>query len=870
MQTVWRLSELLSVTGGELIGSAAEDQAFGGIVYPLEFVTKGRILVHCSTPDWPSRQARLSHQDRYDLEKLLEFAGKRSASLVITSAIPPTSPPLTVLRVADSHRAFFQLARHARSRFRGRVISVTGTVGKSTTTDILGRFLSQVGTTVKSFGNWNSVEGSGMCLTCLPADADFCVIEQSEESILGQRGYSSADTVRPDDLIVTTLGFGKIRKFASVEVLAEVVSHQIRSLPEGGNLYFPPNVTCREMLESAVEHAAIHVPTEESGSGLEAWLLENSFDGSRIGLSSEREYLEVQTPIVGGGWIENIRLAALCARQYGVALNQIASEIQSMTPPPRKMEVTNPVIAGIKVTLLDDSHNAEVGSFENALSFFGGAARGFDRRIVIAGKIVEIEGGEEYAYGVVAQSIRACEPFAVILFGDGLDRLGRALGDDTPLLRAPTPDDVLALMDTLVDGNTAILLKGSSRDTRIKELSKLLKSGPRETSAATAGPAGDPGDDIREGLSNPKELEISLSGDFSVGIVGDTYFGEYYAERALASRRPHPLLDGDYEGCISAFRSLLSSNALNIANLETPLTELASSPYLKDRPYPHRADSQKTLQALNRAEIDAVTLGNNHLFDYGRQGIVDTLSIVDSSPLTAVGAGMDAGDAARPLLFWADQNDAHAGVPAGRNVLVYSGFAYRRSMEERFGAYARQDQPGCHPINRQSIAAIAAARERFPDALIIVVPHWQRDYLWASKRQRNFARDALAAGADLLIGHGAHMLQQVERFGGRLAVHGIGNFIFQSPGRTRQSFAQPIGAAARLMIPADPARPTYLRLYPIFTDNRASGYRTHLLRDEEFDKYMSRYVRLGFLPADAALKRDDIGRYVELALTVDP
>ena len=72
------------------------------------------------------------------------------------------------------------------------------------------------------------------------------------------------------------------------------------------------------------------------------------------------------------------------------------------------------------------------------------------------------------------------------------------------------------------------------------------------------------------------------------------------------------------------------------------------------------------------------------------------------------------------------------------------------------------------------------------------------------------------------------------------------------------------------MIPADPTRPGELRLYPIFTDNRASGYRTRLLGEEEFSEHMSRYIRLGFLPRDATPKRDGIGNYVEMALQAGP
>lgn len=870
MQTVWRLSELVSITGGELTGSVAEDATFGGIVYPLKLVAENTILVHCSSPDWPARPVKLSGQRRHDLEGLLHYAADQRAALVITSESPPASPPLPVLKVADSHRAFFQLADYGRNRFRGRVIAVTGTVGKSTTRDLLGRFLSHAGSCITSFGNWNTVEGSAMCLNSLPAETDFCIVEQSEESIRGHHGHSSVLTVRPDELVVTKLGFGNVQRFSSIEELARVISNQISALPDHGRLYFSSSVQCRHILESALERTALHVAGESSGAGVDIRILDSSIAGSIVRLSSRGETIDVETPVIGDGWIENIRLASLCAHMNGVTLEQIAGKIRTLTPIPKKMEPTHSVIAGSEVLLLDDSYNAEVESFENALSFFGRAARNFSRRVVIAGKIVNVGGAEEYAYGRVAESVLACKPSAVILFGDSLENLAYALENKATVLRAPRPNDVLALLETLVDENTTLLLKGSSRNTRLKQLSGLLRAGTQEPSAIKANSPPRLPQTLRDALYSPRELEISWPGDFSVAFLGDTYFGEYYAERAAALRRPHPLLEGDYEGWITEFGSFLSSNILNIANLETPLTKLQHSPYNKERPYPHRAEPEKTLRALTRANIDVVTLGNNHLFDYGDQGIVDTLSHVEGSSLTSIGAGTDATDAARPLVLWVDQAADGITAPPSRQLIVFSGFAYRRAMDERFEAYATMDRPGCNRIDRQTVAGVAAAREHYPDALIVVVPHWRRDYLWASSRQRDFAQDVLAAGADLLIGHGAHMLQQVERFHGRLAVHGIGNFVFHSPGRTRKMYAQPISAIARLMVPAELTASALVRLYPIFTDNRASGYRTHFLTEREFEAFVPRYIELGFLPGDAKLDRDEFGHFIEMATTSDP
>ncbi len=325
----------------------------------------------------------------------------------------------------------------------------------------------------------------------------------------------------------------------------------------------------------------------------------------------------------------------------------------------------------------------------------------------------------------------------------------------------------------------------------------------------------------------PKSCDFD-SQDFNVGFLGDTYFCELYAERSRVADRFHPLNVHDYDGWLESFQPFLHANQLNIANLETPLTELTQTPYWEDRPWPHRAEPTATLDVLERANIGAVTLGNNHLYDYALQGMLDTFDHIDSRQLTNIGAGRTAFEAVRPLVIrarmakHAETGEIANSTEDGFDVVVLAGFSWRSSVARRFQGYAHDEEPGCNPINDQFFAAIRFARHRYPNALIVVIPHWQADYKWATRAQRRFAVRAAVAGADLTIGHGSHMLQQIERIDGKLAVHSLGNFIFNSPGRFAKHHAPPLGAAARLCIEGGDITAARLKLYPILTDNRTT------------------------------------------------
>lgn len=470
--TVWSLDELLQVTGGELFGRVAADARFGRAVYPMPLVRRGDILLHCCAGDWPGRPRKLSGQARMTMDGLLDRAATRRAGLVMTSDPVPDNPPLPVLRVPNSYEALFQLAAHARARFEGRMISVTGTAGKSTTRDLLAALLSHRGHCVASFANWNTVEGSAMCLASLPRDTDYCVVEQSEESIRGHHGRTSLDTVYPHELVVTALGLGNLSRFPTVEALARVIARQIERLPDDGRLFVEADAEGRGILEAAASTPVC----ASDGAGFGLACSDAGIDGMTLRLLAGGAETAFRSHVFGDGWLRNMRMAARVAFEHGVPPDAIADTLSAMAPKARKMEPVSIMVGGRSATLIDDSYNAEERSYVSALRSFADGTRDFAKRIVIAGKIVNIEGGEEAIYGTIAKAILSDPPDRVILFGADLEHLAAALAPSGLAVEAETPEAVVAVLEDEAADSTAILLKGSSRNTRLTELSRLLRA----------------------------------------------------------------------------------------------------------------------------------------------------------------------------------------------------------------------------------------------------------------------------------------------------------------------------------------------------------------------------------------------------------
>jgi poly-gamma-glutamate capsule biosynthesis protein CapA/YwtB (metallophosphatase superfamily) len=229
----------------------------------------------------------------------------------------------------------------------------------------------------------------------------------------------------------------------------------------------------------------------------------------------------------------------------------------------------------------------------------------------------------------------------------------------------------------------------------------------------------------------------ALLPSLTLACVGDVMLG-----RDVAA-----LLDGDWAAAFDDVRPWLTEADLALANLESPLTTAHFSGGRFDLRAPPAA-----VGALTAAGFDLVSLANNHTLDGGLAGLAETLDTL-----------------------------GRAGIAALQDARVCdSGF--RRTIR-----LANGDAPKLHvavlafldngrPLDTRALAEAVAQAD-----LVIVSMHWGAEYYPVTERQRRLARELVAAGADLVVGHGPHVLQPVEWVDGALVAYSLGNFLFDQP-----------------------------------------------------------------------------------------
>jgi poly-gamma-glutamate synthesis protein (capsule biosynthesis protein) len=215
---------------------------------------------------------------------------------------------------------------------------------------------------------------------------------------------------------------------------------------------------------------------------------------------------------------------------------------------------------------------------------------------------------------------------------------------------------------------------------------------------------------------------------------------------------------------------------VRVINLETSIT--ARGEFAPGKAVHYRM-SPGNVGCLAAARPDACALANNHVLDFGRRGLADTLQALAGAGLRAVGAGPDREAARRP-----------AAVPVrggGRAVIVSCGTACSGIPA---GWAAAPGRPGVNRLPDLSpatadgvIGQVQAARR--PGDVVVVSIHWGSNWGYGvAPDQVRFARALIDGGVDLVHGHSSHHPRPVEVFRGKLILYGCGDCIDDYEGIT--------------------------------------------------------------------------------------
>ena len=454
---LWDWDELVAASGGEPDGEP--EQPIRGVAIDSRAIASGDLFV--------------ALKDKRDGHEFVEGAFSAGAAAALVNRAYTRQPgDGALLRVDDPLRALEQIGIAARARLspEARVIAVTGSVGKTTTKEMLRVCLTRLGPTHASDKSFNNHWGVPLTLARMPRDALFGVFEIG----MNHAGEITPLTkmVRPHVAIITTVAPVHLEHFNSVEEIAAAKAEILTGLVPGGVAVLNKDNEHFEFLRSCAKangamicdfSANAEEQPEESAVRLTSLRkLPNQTIVSAM-LTGEPSTLQYALPIPGHHIVMN-SLAVIGALGAAGADFRVALPALTQLEPPQGRGVRVALTCdGGKALLIDESYNANPVSMRAAIAVLAEVPRDeFPRRIAVIGDMLELGRQAEELHAELAAPLAEAGVDLVFAVGPLTQALFEIIPQNMRGIWGKTPADVESDLLAAIRAGDAIMVKGSN------------------------------------------------------------------------------------------------------------------------------------------------------------------------------------------------------------------------------------------------------------------------------------------------------------------------------------------------------------------------------------------------------------------------
>ncbi|MGE5540339.1 MAG: UDP-N-acetylmuramoylalanyl-D-glutamyl-2,6-diaminopimelate--D-alanyl-D-alanine ligase [Gemmatimonas sp.] len=413
----------------------------------------------------------------------------KGAAAAMVSRKPEGLPPNVALLVVDDvERALAALAQASRARILGRVAAVTGSVGKTTTKEMLRAALGAQGATHAAEGSFNNQWGVPLSLARMPRTTRYAVFE------IGMNHAGEIDPltklVRPDVAIVTAIEPVHTEHFASLDEVAEAKAEIFAGLAPGeGTAIINGDTPYFDLLSRrATEHGAKRILSFGAKEGVWARLVSATPASDGRGIAVEAllggQPISLNLSVPGRHWALNALAALTAVSVMGGDVSRAALTLSQIEAPTGRGKRHDVATGDGYFVLLDESYNASPAAMRAAFAAAGAVPVGpGGRRIAVLGDMLELGVEAEKLHADLSGHLQSAKFDLVLTAGPLMHALHRALPKTMQGSRAQGADDLIDAVRALVRAGDVIVVKGSHGMRMDRIVTALLESAPEARSA---------------------------------------------------------------------------------------------------------------------------------------------------------------------------------------------------------------------------------------------------------------------------------------------------------------------------------------------------------------------------------------------------
>ena len=454
MPPIFSAEELHSIVGGKLFEN---DWLVSGISIDSRTIKKNELFI-----------ALKAKRDGNDF---IVSAIENGAKAAIINKIPKDLPKnFPFILVNNSVEALYSIAKYSRKKYEGRVIAITGSVGKTSTKDILTKMLSTFGVTHSSQKSFNNHLGVPLTLANIPKNADYVICEIGMNSKGEIEPLSKL--VAPDVAVITNISAAHLASFKNLREIAYEKASICFGLKKNGLLIFSVDNKFYELVNNFVKERKLKSVTFGSNENAEISIknishLKNKSYGSL--LIKNKVFTNFSIGALGSHQLKNCLAALAVILSYDLSLEKALKELKDWVPRDGRgnfLDVNLKYkLKNIRIRVIDESYNSNPTSLNASLEILKSVqfdTKKSSRKIAILGDMLELGVKEKEFHRDIANNSNIFSFDTIHCVGSLMKELYLELPQEKKGLLVSKPSDLLSHILINAEDRDIYLIKGSN------------------------------------------------------------------------------------------------------------------------------------------------------------------------------------------------------------------------------------------------------------------------------------------------------------------------------------------------------------------------------------------------------------------------
>ncbi len=395
--------------------------------------------------------------DQKDGHHFLNKAAGAGATACLVSR-PQNDLAIAQIVVSDTLASLTSFGVAGRNRFGGKMIGITGSVGKTGSKDMLAHVLAKFGQTHANQHSYNNHIGVPITLSTLPADYEYAIQE------MGMNASGEIATLtnmaKPNIAMITRIANTHSGFFDTMDDIAAAKAEIFQGLTEGGTAVLNRDDSYFPLLASAANNAgAKRIITFGQHNKAEFSLLETHQHktGMTVTAKIAGQKLQFEMQMRGNHWAQNALAVLACVEALGLCADKAAMHLATCPTPKGRGAQLSGKYQDCGITLIDDSYNASPASM--AAAFASMTAQ--PPNIIILSEMLELGDDTALEHNALIPQINALSPRLVITLGPAMHNATQKLDKKIIVISAVDATAALKIVETSVQDGDVVFVKGS-------------------------------------------------------------------------------------------------------------------------------------------------------------------------------------------------------------------------------------------------------------------------------------------------------------------------------------------------------------------------------------------------------------------------